>query len=326
VPGIGGDPFTGSAHVAWTNEGTFAYVPGDAQSGMRQLAWADLHGTRQPIPLPPALHNDIRISPDGTRVAMAQGTSGVADIWVYAFARGTYTRLTFTGVNGTPVWSADSREIFFSGVDKSGGSTVFRTNADGGHEPVPVVSTNHRMYLKYVSPNATWGIVDYTGGAGARADIGRVALKSGAVIEPIVSTKSDEWCAAVSPNGRFLAYQADPDGRPEIYVRAVDRPSGRWQISNAGGEEPMWTSDGKWIYYRFEGKMLRVPIVATDPFQAGLPTPVFDGVYDLRSETGISYQPHPDGTRLLMLRPADVTTASNIRVVTGWFDELRRIR
>ena len=51
----------------------------------------------------PDLYNDVRISPDGSRVAVVQGTSGVADIWVYTFARGTYTRLTFTGINATPV-------------------------------------------------------------------------------------------------------------------------------------------------------------------------------------------------------------------------------
>lgn len=99
VPGVGGDRTTGAAHAAWSDSGTLAYVPGDVRGGMRQLVWSDLKGERVSIDLPLALYNDVRISPDGTRMALADNTSGSADIWVYAFDRGTYTRLTFTGVN-----------------------------------------------------------------------------------------------------------------------------------------------------------------------------------------------------------------------------------
>lgn len=119
--------------MAWTDAGTLAYVPGDVRGGMRQLAFVDLKGAIQTVGLQPGLYNDIRMSPDGSRVAVAQGSSGVADIWVYTFARGTYTRLTFTGVNATPVWSADGRDIFFSAMQRSGrGTSFFRTSADGG--------------------------------------------------------------------------------------------------------------------------------------------------------------------------------------------------
>jgi hypothetical protein len=327
LKGIGGDLTTGAAHVTWTDEGTLAYVAGDVQGGMRQLGWADLKGARQPIDLPPGLYNDVRISPDGTRVAVAQGTSGVADIWVYTFARGTYTRLTFTGINATPVWSADGREIFYSAVDKTGrGTTILTTSADGGREAVPVASSNLRMYLKHVSRDASWALVDYVADAGGRGNSGRLQLKPGATVEPLVATQSDEYGSAVSPDARFVAYQSDADGRPEVYVRTLAQSSGRWQISNAGGEEPMWAPDGKSLYYRIEGRLMRVPVAGGDPFQAGLPVQLFDGIYNLRSDTGISYQPHPDGTRLLMTRSADVISAGSIRVMTGWFDELRKIK
>jgi Tol biopolymer transport system component/tRNA A-37 threonylcarbamoyl transferase component Bud32 len=327
LKGIGGDLTTGAAHVTWTDDGTLAYVPGDAQGGMRQLGWAGLKGSRQTIDLPPGLYNDIRISPDGARVAVAQGTSGVADIWVYTFARGTYTRLTFTGVNATPVWSADGRDIFFSAIDqKTLVTTILRTSADGGREAVPVASSKLRLYLKHVSRDARWALVDFVGYAGARGNIGRLELKPGVTVDPVVATRSDEYASAVSPDERFVAYQSDADGRPEVYVSRLGQSSGRWQISNAGGEEPRWAPDGKSIYYRIEGRLMRVPVAAGDPFQAGLPVLLFDGVYNLRSDTGISYQPHPDGTRLLMTRSADVISAGSIRVITGWFDELRKAK
>src|SRR5688572_25700326 len=105
---------TGASLVTWSQDGTLGFVLVVLRVGMRQLDWADLTGARQSINLPPSLYNDIRISPDGGRLALADGSSGMADIYTYTFDRGTYTRLTFTGVNATPVWSEDGREVFFS--------------------------------------------------------------------------------------------------------------------------------------------------------------------------------------------------------------------
>jgi serine/threonine-protein kinase len=327
VQGVGGDRTTGAAHVAWADTGTLAYVPGDVRQGFRHLVWADLKGAHQSIPLRAALWNDLRISPDGTRVALADNTTGSADIWVYRFDRGTFTRLTFTTVNATPVWSADGRELFFSAIDRGGrGSSVFRVNADGGRDPVPVTTLDGRIYLKHISADGSWALVDYLIFGGARANIGRVVLRQGATVEPLVDTRADEYGAALSPDGRFVAYQADESGTPEVFVRELAGFTGRWQVSNAGGEEPMWSPDGRSIFYRFNGRLMRVPVETHRTFTVGPPAQLFEGVFNLRSDTGVSYQPHPDGSRLLMTRPADALGSGSIRIVTRWFDELKTVR
>jgi serine/threonine-protein kinase len=327
LQGIGGDRTTGAAHVTWSPDGTFAYVPGDLRGGMRQLEWSDLTGARQSINLPPALYNDIRIAPDGLKVALADGSSGLADIYTYAFDRGTYNRLTFTGVNATPAWSADGREIYFSAIDATGrGTTIFKTSADGGRDPIALAAVDVRVFLKHVSDDESWALVDYVAFGGARANIGRLALKEGAKVEPLVDTRVDEYGAALSPDGRFVAYQADEGVRPEIFVRELSQSSGRWQISNGGGEEPMWAPDGESLYYRIEDRLMRVPIETAGSFKPGLPVLMFDGIFNLRSDTGVSYQPHPDRKRLLLTRPADVMSSGTVRVITRWFDELKGIQ
>jgi hypothetical protein len=53
---------------------------------------------------------------------------------------------------------------------------------------------------------------------------------------------------------------------------------------------------------------------------------MFDGIFNLRSDTGVSYQPHPDRKRLLLTRPADVMSSGTVRVITRWFDELKGIQ
>jgi serine/threonine-protein kinase len=327
LQGVGGDATTGAVHVSWSGDGTVAYVPGDLRGGMRELVWADLKGTRRSIDLPPSLYNDIRLSPDGRRVALTDGTSGLADLSVYTFERGTQTRLTFNGRNATPIWSPDSRDIYYTAIDAGRGSTVFKVSADGGREPVAVATADARVYLKHVSADGRSALVDYIAFGGARANIGRMALAPGATIEPIVNTRADEYTAALSPNGRYLAYASDEAGiRHEIFVREPAASSGRWQVSNAGGEEPMWSPDGRWLYYRIESRLMRVPIGDGPAFQAGLPVLLFDDIYNLRSDTGISYHPHPDGTRLLMTRPAAIASGGAVRVMTRWFDELKAIK
>ncbi|MDQ3421476.1 MAG: hypothetical protein M3541_22345, partial [Acidobacteriota bacterium] len=144
--------------------------------------------------------------------------------------------------------------------------------------------------------------------------------------ELIVSTARDEYAAALSPDGRLLAYQAVEGGRPEIYVRELVASAGRWQVSNAGGEEPMWSPDGRTLYYRFESQLMRVSVERTATFAASLPEILFAGILNLRSDTGVSYDPHPDGKRLLMVRRAQAASNGSVRLITNWVNELRGIK
>ncbi|MDQ3421283.1 MAG: protein kinase, partial [Acidobacteriota bacterium] len=226
LQGVGGNRTTGANHLAISESGTLAYVPGDGSGGLRQLVWADMKGNAQTINMPPALYNDISISPDGSRLAYALGTTAAADIWVYSFTRGTSTRLTFTGVNHTPAWSKDGRDVFFSAI-QGVRTTIFRTSAEGGREPAQVVTLDGRLYLKHVSDDGTWALVDSEGSTGT-LDIAKVPLRAGASAELIVNTARDEYAAALSPDGRLLAYQAVEGGRPEIYVRELVASAGRW--------------------------------------------------------------------------------------------------
>lgn len=322
---VGGDRTTGASHLAISESGTLAYVPGDGSAGTRQLVWADLKGAVQSLNLPPALYNDIRVSPDGTRIAYALGSTGGADIWVYSIARGTSTRLTFTGVNGTSAWSKDGREVFFSAIQGLR-TTIFRTSAEGGREPTQVVALDGRIYLKNVSDDGTWALGDSIGYTGTLANIVRIPLNVGASAELIVKTARDEYAGALSPDGRLLAYQSTEGGRPEVFVRELGAADGRWQVSNAGGEEPMWSPDGRALYYRFESTLMRVSVDRSATFAASLPEVLFDDILNMRTDTGVSYAPHPDGKRLLMVRRAQATSNGSVRLITNWVHELTRLK
>jgi Tol biopolymer transport system component len=118
---------------------------------------------------------------------------------------------------------------------------------------------------------------------------------------------------------------SDESGRPEIYVRDTSSAGGRWQISTTGGDEPSWSRDGRELYYRDESRLMVVAIDTRGAFKPGTPAVLFEGVYNLRSDTGISYDLHPRGDRFLMVRLTDENVASAITVVTNWFADLKRL-
>jgi serine/threonine-protein kinase len=327
VRGVAGDTPTGAAHYSCSDEGTLAYAPGSKLGDLRRIGWVDREGAWQPIDLPPALYNDLRISPDGTRAAIAVGASGSADVWVYDFGRKTFTRLTFNGTNATPVWSSDGTSILYASIDSTGRRTALRrVPADGSREPVEVGSAPTRAYVADASRDGGSVVLVYINvGAAGKADVVRLSLGKDAVVSPIAASPFDEYTASSSPDGRWVAYQSDESSRNEIYVRDSAGAGGRWQISTDGGEEPMWSSDGRELYYRSETRFMAVSVETRARFEAGTPRVLFDGAYQMRSDSGISYDVDPKGGRFLMIRPAEESDeARGIRIVLNWSREVRR--
>ncbi len=330
----------------------------------------------------------MRISPDGTRAAVLQGSSLSGDVWVYEFARATFTRLTFTTTNATPVWSADGKDIYYVSIDPGADeTTIMRKPADGSHEAEKVVTFKHQAYLKGILPDGETALLDAQR-LTYDSNIITVALKPATTPNtlhptpfpattpnpqhptpflgeptPLVNTQFMEYGAAASPDGRWLAYQSNESGRPEIYVRELAGSGGRWPISTGGGEEPRWSPDGRELYYRINAQLMAVPIETRSSSQAaasvsaaksefrnpkseisavsapksairipkfeilaGPPKTLFNEVYDLRSNTGETYDVDPHGGRFLMTRPPkEDSSTAQVRIVLNWFGELQRL-
>jgi len=76
---------------------------------------------------------------------------------------------------------------------------------------------------------------------------------------------------------------------------------------------------------RNETRMMAVSVDTRSTFAPTAPRVLFDGVYNLRSDTGISYALHPTGDRFLMVRLIDDDAPSSMLIVMNWFAELRRL-
>jgi len=329
--GVNGDTTTGAAHLAVANDGTLAYMPGSGQAGVNQLMWLDRQNVAKALPLPTGLFFDPQISPDGTQATVvwetvASGNGG--DVWVTDFARNTFTRLSFSGSTSTPMWSQDGKTIYYVYLDPSGRrSDILRMPADGSRHAETVVSIDSLVYLNGISSDGNSALLTYrqrVAGTG-RDNVVKIPLAKGGKVEPLVATAFDEYGGAWSPDGRFLAYQADESGRYEIYVRSI-ADGGRWQVSTTGGEEPHWSRDGRELFYRNDTRFMAVAIASQPTFTPKAPVMLFDGTYNLRSDSGVSFAVDPHTNRFLMIRPAgNENGSSQIRIVLNWFSELRRL-
>jgi Tol biopolymer transport system component len=331
VRGVGGDITTGAVHFAVAGDGTLVYVPETTPGGaQRLLAWVDQSGVSMPLALPPNNYNDLRISPDGGRVAVIVGASGSGDVWIHDFRRGTMTRLTFDARNASPIWSKDGDHVYFAAIDSSGlKTTIKKRRADGGRDAETVASVNSRAYLRDFAPDDLSVFVDEfaqaSDQAGERAEVAVVPLTPSGKKQIVVSTPGDDYETAVAPNGRWFAHSSDESGRVEIYVRDLSDKGGRWQVSTTGGREPHWSSDSRTLYYRFENRLIAAAVTGQAAFGIDTPRRLFDGIYDLQSATNLTFDVDRGGrsSRFLMLRPADEqkrTPPTTIRLVLNALD------
>jgi serine/threonine protein kinase/Tol biopolymer transport system component len=312
-----------------SHDGTLAYLDQTGGSSTRTLAWLDRTGELlETVGLPQNMAQPA-LSPDGQRVAVRSNESGNNDIWIHDLIRSTKTRLTFDEVTeAQPAWSPDGREIAYRHADPGPGDTLMRKSADGTGEPTVLVESENDLrwpdwshdgrYLVYTENSLETG-----------ADIRYVELGSdGAASEPVtfLSTPANEDQPQLSPDGRFLAYQSDESGRPEIYVQPFPNGAGKWQVSGNGGDRVRWSSDGSELFYT-EGTTLMAVTVSTEQgFTLGQPQVLFES--PSFPIGGRSYDVSADGQRFVMATSVGVgddgeVAPPSIRVVENWYEEFR---
>jgi Tol biopolymer transport system component len=259
------------------------------------------------------------ISPDGNRVAVAEPAEGGADLWLYDLRRGARSRLTTNDQAVTPTWMPDGRSLLYEGRAASGqGFAIKRVAADGSGRVEEIGPGRYAA----VSPDGTFVFCSLPDADGMRLWY-RPLADAKAEARRFVDQAFYFIAAAPSPDGQFVAYQAEAGmDRSEVYLRRFPPGEGVWQVSSNGGTSPRWSRDGR-LFFAQSGDIFEVSITTEPEVQLDAPKRLFT-----RTSPGggvpAGFDVSPDGTRFLIYEPAGDTTQEALVVVQHWFVEFDR--
>jgi serine/threonine protein kinase/Tol biopolymer transport system component len=322
----------GAPQYAVSDGGTLAYVPGTgtgSASSENALVWVDRNGKEEPITIPANVYETPRISPDGKRVALGVGPTQNEDVWVWDFGLKTLTRLTFdSGEDGYPVWTPDGKRIAFHTHQKDARGSIYWKAADGTGEDEAVGSYPGSEIFPCSWSGDGKTLLVTAGYAGTAIDIGAQSTEGDKQYKLLLKEGYSEAQPHISRDGRWIAYASNESAQTQIYVRPFpELNKGRWQISANGGESPLWSPDGRELFYRNGDAVVAVP-VKTDPvFSREAAKILFRGTY-ASSWPFDAWDIHPDGKRFLMIKQTAANTAATgsprINIVLNWLEELKQ--
>ncbi|MEO7137027.1 MAG: protein kinase [Gemmatimonadales bacterium] len=294
----------GRPKVALSTGGdALAYVPAQPLT----LARVGRDGRAATMLGEPRSYHSPRVSPDGRRVLFdfAQSTR---DVWLLDLGDTTLTRVTFENDGHDPTWLPNGREFLF-GSARGNQIGVFRRNADGSGAADSVLVDGNQLTVHAVTSDGRTGIAAKVSPGPSilgAFDLVTVPLTSEGQSEPLLSTGYNEYYPALSPNSRWLAYVSDESTRPEVYVRPFPGQGGKVLVSQNGGSEPVWSRDGRELFYRSLGPrepQLVTAAVETHPaFRVLSRTPLFDVDEYETAVPHANYDVMPDGRSLVMVR------------------------
>ena len=302
----------GAANFAMSAAGSLAVVRG-TPPGPRRLGWIDRHGNVEPLPFPPAFYGHPRLSPDGSQVA-ATVSDPDTDVWVFDLSRRTSTRLTRDGKSLWPIWTPDGQRIVYAST--RGGPAVIRSKPANGSGDDELLVENG-----YINRPGSW-----SGAAGlammqVRDDEQEVWIQpSASAPRRFPASRVGAADPRVSPDGRWIAYRTDYSGQNEVFVDRFPEPSGGGvQVSRQGGTTPVWSPNGRELFFRTGNEFWSAPVTTAGVF--GEPRRLFAANLPANE---LYYDVGPDGRILAVVEDQPARPPTEFQLSFNIGAELRR--
>ena len=315
---------TSAGQFTVSDAGLLCYAQGGlVPDPQNTLVWVDQKGAEQPATPLRFPFFAPRLSPDGKRIAYYNFASA-REIWVFDIEKGTNNRVTGEQSASAPIWTPDGKRLIFR-IRKGASLDLFWQPYDGSSPMEALTSSGTDKYVFSSSPDgksvvlAEWNPV-------TRWDISILDMDSRRVT-PFLNSQFNEECPDLSPDGRWIAYASNESKRREILVRSFPEAAMKYPVSSEGGYAPLWTRDGKRIFYRWQDQVWVVDVQTTGGFTCGKPHLLFEKSGFMMGGPLSSYDVSLDSQRLLMVKaeqrkPAPVT---EMILVQNWFEELKRL-
>jgi serine/threonine-protein kinase len=322
----------GASQFAVSDNGTLVYQTVLEAAAERRLVWVSRDGSEEVIEAEPQQYSSPRVSPDGLRAAVyVPGEERRANIYVWSFASGNGRPLLLGDDNFShPVWSADGTRIVYSSA--SGGVYSQAANNTGTPELLVQVETdgnpNRQPGPYFLAPGERAIVYRDQENPATDDDLVMWSLQGDSVVWRI-NTPFVERNAVLSPNGRWMAYQSDESGDMEVHVRPFPNVfDDQVLVSNAGGFEPVWSRDGRDLFYLQPNQgETQLVAVSVDPRPS-------TGSFTYRDRRVLMPWPYwcsaenrchdvaPDG-RFLAVDAGISVQPDVVYIVANWFEELR---
>ena len=322
---------TGAGQFCASDSGALVYAAGGIVPDQENsLVLFDREGNAESATSIKAPFWSAQFSPDGRRIAYSSvGIKGV--IRVLDLERGTDSRLTTEGYAQVGVWTPDGRRIVFDCVE-TGVPNLYWQPCDGS-SPKERLTQSENMQLpgSWSPAGQTLAFNEVNTDAEAGYDIRLLHLTDRKTV-PFLESRFIEVNPSISPNGNWLAYQSNESGRSEVYVRSFPGPGEKWQVSGDGGADPLWSRDGRELFYRRSRSDRGIEVFAVDvrtgPEFSSVKSRLLFAVQD-SFQAGVArcWDISPDGKKFLMVKSEHRKPLPVIELVLvqNWLEELERL-
>jgi serine/threonine-protein kinase len=300
-----------------SRSGSLAYVSGSAT---QQVVLADAHGEARTLAIPAGRYDHPRLSPDGKQLALEVNTGETTDIHIFDLVSRTLARLTTDGAfNVNAEWTPDGKRVIFSS-QREGRPTLWWQLADHSGPAERLAKLDNAAVAEGVLSADGGMLVVRSAGGETSNDIWYRRMANDTSMKPLVIGPFNELAPRISPNGRWVAYSSDESGAQQVYVTPLPGPGGHYPVSADGGNTPVWSPDGRRVYYT-NGRTLFAATVSFSPtfsvtardtiFRSGMSSVPVHASYDVA----------PDGKHFVILRSTGPD--AQLIIVHDWKYELR---
>lgn len=294
-----------------------AYRSGNLRA-QRQLVWRDRTGESESVLGQPGHYGQVALSPDERRLVVEYAEAGptAVDLWLLELSSGIFSRLTRDPAPDTdPSWSADGSQIVFSSNREGRRSGYLKDLASGKEE---LLIKRQGIVVDEWTKDGRFIVFRTLGRA-----VFALSMEGERKERLLVDTPYVEDQCRVSPDGRWIAFNSDESGKWEVYVASFPDFTHKRQVSNAGGVQPEWRTDGKELFYLSpDGKMMAVDVKSGTFLETGVPKALF--------QTRLSPSPFvseycvtKNGQRFLVVEPAGRQDAEAFHLILNWDSALK---